>query len=277
MLGETFRNFGDDPATLAGIFRERDLESYERLSLNPATRSSLLRIIGADMRCLEAAKVILNKHATTRETEYIPVDTGDPDRILIVQLRAAFAITDWRLMPALRADYLLTHRENPFEKHHVYPSDRFLPDPGMRLGPADRAAMAVRAAILGRLAWGRERGEWFLKMADLSELPAPLGASFEAFSGQAGYRLAVDVASHFGCYYLQYGPDAIRQAMSDLRCANNGSARVVATMDPALIKQGCQRVDAELDWWARNSAPAALEFSRRPRELPVATQEEAVA
>ena len=223
---------------------------------------------------MEAMKPLLQKFATTRDTEYIPVETGDPDRLSFVQFRAAFPLTDWRLMPVVRADYLLAYRENPFEKHHVYPGDRFLPDPGIRLSAEDRAVMSVRAAVLGRLRWEDDRGEFMLASADSAELPVPLGARIEVFEGQMGYRLAVDLSSHFTCHYMEFGPEMIRGNLAALRSGDAGCAPLTRKLRAGDLARACRRLDEELDWWARNSVPASMEWARRQRLQPVSSDEE---
>ena len=272
---ELDHRFGDNSAVLGSVLRERDLESYEWLPLNPSTRATVVRMAGADAQCMEALKPLLKKFTTTRDTDYIPVETDDHDRLVFVQFRAAFPLTDWRLMPAVRADYLLAYRENPFEKHHVYPGDRFLPDPGIRLGPEDRAVMAVRAAILGRLRWESDRAAWVLDPADHSELPTALGASMEGFESQMGFRLAVDLTSHFTCYYMEHGPEAIQRSLSALRGGEPGSAELSRTLRPGDLARAYRRLDAELDWWGRNSVPASMEWARRQRLRLVASDGEA--
>lgn len=272
---EVKHRFDDAPAVIGSVLRERDLESYELLPLNPSTRAIVVRMAGVDAQCSEALKPLLLKSVTTRDTDYIPVETGDPDRLIFLQFRAGFPLTDWRLMPAVRADYLLAYRENPFEKHHVYPSDRFLPDPGTRLSAEDRMVIAVRAAILGRLRWEDDRGEWMLESADKSELPIPLGGRMEIIESQIGYRLAVDLSSHFACHYMEHGPEVIRRKLAALRAGESAYGELSRTIRAAELARACRRLDSELDWWARNSAPASMEWARRQRRQPLASDEEA--
>jgi len=272
---EMVRRFGEDPAVLGSVLRERDLESYEWLPLNSSTRATVLRLAGMDAHCIEALKPLVQKFTTTRDTDYISVETGDPDRIVLLQFRAAFPLTDWRLMLQVRADYLLAYRENPFEKHHVYPGDRFLPDPGVRLGAEERAVMAVRAAILGRLQWDDSLSEWVLDSANHVELPVTLGARLEAFESQGGYRLAVDLSSHFTCYYMEHGPETIRRQLAALRAGDSGCTELARRMRPGDLVLACRRLDVELDWWARNSVPASMEWSRRRSLQPMAPAEDA--
>jgi hypothetical protein len=264
-----------DPAALGGVLRERDLESYEWLPLNPGCRATVVRFAGMESQCRETMKPLLQQFATTRDTVYIPVETADGDRISFLQFRAAFALSEWRLMPVVRADYLLASRENSFEKHHVYPGERGLPDPGIRLNAEDRAATAVRATILHRLQWDEERAEWMLASADRNELPVALGSRMEALETQLGYRLAVDLSSNFTCHYMEFGPDAIRRALSAVRSGAPDGIPLGSTLCRADLASACRRIDQELDWWARNSVPATMEWARHQRAQPAASDGEA--
>ncbi len=55
-----------------------------------------LQLLGVDGSRLESVRTTLEKHQTDRSVRYLPVDTGDRQRLVFLQVRAVFPFSDWR-------------------------------------------------------------------------------------------------------------------------------------------------------------------------------------
>jgi hypothetical protein len=270
VVDELLHRYGQDSATLGALLRERDLEAFERLRLKDSSEQenglTLVRLLGIDAaRTVEIAPV-LDRFAYPRGVAYEPVDIGDRDRIIFLQVRAVFPLSEWAGFAAAGQDYRNTHQASSFEKHHIYPGDRSLPSPGQELSPPEVSALVFRAWVLDRLKFDSGRNCWTLESADGTEAPLPLGANLELFSTQEGYRRAVDIVSQYNCLYLEHGPSVIEERIALLAEVkgqqagnNNETEKRVADLFSDEVRA---LVERELDWWRRNTVPSAMEWGR---------------
>jgi hypothetical protein len=187
---------------------------------------------------------------------YLPVDTGDRERITFVQIRAVFPFSDWRGYSLARAHYEAFRSESESEKQHVIPGNRFLPCPGVRLADADVARAIVRGWVLGRLQ-PTDDGRWTLLPASGDDTPIVIGWPF-AVPPQLAYRLSVDLVSSTSCFIRTNGPGAVRERLAALtKSTSNGSDIPKFLPHPEMLLRAVSELQSEVDWWERNTHPAS--------------------
>jgi hypothetical protein len=261
VIDELKRRFPDD-AHLGSVLRERDVEAYERLPLVSTSEQTsgltLVRLLGVDSSRLESIRTTLDKHQTDRSVRYLPVDTGDRQRLTFLQVRAVFPFSDWRGYPIARAHYESIRGSSESEKQHVLPGNRFLPAPGCRLTEDELVTLLVRAWVLGRLEWVEDRG-WTVLAATDAETPVALGRG-PSVSPQLAFRLAIDLVSSTSCFVRAKGPAGLRQRLGDFaKALSNGShlCGLKLLPNPALLSTATQDLESEAQWWERNTHPAS--------------------
>ena len=261
VIDELKHRFPDD-SHLGSVLRERDVEAYERLPLVSTSEQTsgltLVRLLGVDGSRLESIRMTLDKHQTDRGVRYLPVDTGDRQRLTFLQVRAVFPFSDWRGYPIAHGYYESARSSSESEKQHVLPGNRFLPDPGCRLVEDDLVALLVRAWVLNRLAWVQDRG-WTVLPATDGETPVAVGQG-PSVAPQLAYRLAIDLVSSTNCFVRAKGPAGLRQRLGDFsKELSNGSDLCGLKLLPntALLSAVLQNLLSEADWWERNTHPAS--------------------
>jgi hypothetical protein len=261
VIDELKHRFPDD-SHLGSVLRERDIEAYERLPLVSTSEQTngltLVRLLGVDGSRLESIRTTLDKHQTDRGVRYLPVDTGDRQRLTFLQVRAVFPFSDWRGYPIARGYYESARSSSESEKQHVLPGNRFLPSPGCRLIEDDVVTLLVRAWVLGRLDWVQDRG-WTILPATDTETPVAVGQG-PSVAPQLAYRLAIDLVSSTNCFVRAKGPTGLRQRLGDFaKELSNGSDLCGLKLLPnvALLSTAVQCLQLEADWWERNTHPAS--------------------
>jgi hypothetical protein len=261
VIDELKHRFPDD-SHLGSVLRERDVEAYERLPLvytsEQTSGLTLVRLLGVDGSRLESIRTTLEKHQTDRSVRYLPVDTGDRQRLTFLQVRAVFPFSDWRGYPIAHGYYESARSSSESEKQHILPGNRFLPDPGCRLVEDDLVALLVRAWVLGRLDWAQDRG-WTVLPATDGETPVAVGQG-PSVAPQLAYRLAIDLVSSTNCFVRAKGPTGLRQRLGDFtKELSNGSELCGLKRLPnaALLSAAVQNLQSEADWWERNTHPAS--------------------
>jgi hypothetical protein len=255
---DELRHRFSDPAQLGSVLRERDLEAYERLPLVSTCEQThgltLVRFLGIDGQRIEGVRASLEKYQTERGGHYIPVDTGDRERLAFVQVRAVFPFSDWRSMAVARAHYEAARAACEVEKQHVSPGNRFLPAPGISFSEEDLALILARAWIVERLVWRDESG-WALLPGSAADTPLTLGRA-ASIPTQLAYRTAVDMVSTMNCVIRRQGVAHLRRRLADLMGNGDGPWKG-NFLSPAVLGVAARRLLAEADWWERNAAPAA--------------------
>jgi hypothetical protein len=261
VIDELKRRFPDE-SHLGSVLRERDIEAYERLPLVSTSEQTsgltLVRLVGVDGSRLESIRTTLDKHQTDRSVRYLPVDTGDRQRLTFLQVRAVFPFSDWRGYPIARGYYDSARNSSESEKQHILPGNRFLPSPGCRMAEGDVVALLVRAWVLDRLEWAEDRG-WTVLPATDAETPVGVGQC-PLVPPQLAYRLAIDLVSSTNCLVRAKGPDGLRQRLGDfVKAASNGSnlCGLKLLPNPVLISTAVQWLMSEAEWWERNTHPAS--------------------
>lgn len=240
------------PAHLGSILRERDIEAYERLPLaatsDQTSGVTLIRLAGLDSSRLERVRAVLDANQTERSVRYLPVDTGDRQRLTFFQVRAVFPFSDWRGFSIARGYYESVHTASPAEKQHVYPGHRYLPVPGARMEETEVAGLLVRAWTLDRLSWSENPG-WTIHGAD-GDTSVPSQARIEP---QLAYTLAVDLVSSFGFQASSGGLSELRRRLNEAR----GNVPALSRLrDSGILETTICQLEAELRWWERNRCSA---------------------
>jgi hypothetical protein len=249
-----------DSDQLGAVFRERDIEAYERLPLVDQDAGTLVRLIGVDGSRLEWVRSVLHRHQVERSTRYLPVDTQDRQRLTFMQVRAVFPFSDWRGFAIARTHYAHAHMASESEKHHILPGNRFLPNPGAGVSEDDMVGLLVRAWVLERLNWTQDEG-WVVLPAGVTESAIAVGPT-PLIAPQLAYRLAVDLVSSTSCFVRQRGPAALRQRLAAFTQAqSNGTNLAGLKLLPstAPLTRAVKQLQVESSWWERNCHSVVLE------------------
>lgn len=244
-----------------GVLLERIRESHEFIPLrDSADRGdvAMVRIVGGDSAKVQDLSEELRQLSFDRGP-IENVGTGDADSLWFVQVRPAIAVSDWANWDRAKGEYDTAHQNGSFEKHHVLPGDRFLPEPGRRLTETEAKVAVVRAFVLERLSV--ESNGLALTFLDGSEQPVPLGDELQLLRGEDGYRRAVDIQSAYSCLYVRKGPSLIEARLARIRAhAENGSGRgeLERCVAQYLDETTDQLLAEELQWWRANTVPAAM-------------------
>jgi hypothetical protein len=193
------------------------------------------------------------------------VDTGDPERISFLQVYGGFPVSDWAGLAAARAAYLEASEGATFERCHIWPYLRFLPDPGRPLSQEEVAVFAFEAWALHRLTWDPRQG-WKLLPGVDSEPEMRLGPGFEAMNGPEGYRRAIDVITQFWCRFQESGPVFVRDRLAVLEAIQGGATAgtEVETRLAELVTDSVkERIERQLEWFEINTVPQAQEWHGR--------------
>jgi hypothetical protein len=266
---DEFRRRFPDPELRGAALRERVRESYEAVQLRDCCDQEhgvyLVRLLGVDANRMGDIHELLGRYDHQRVTGFQIVHIDDPDRIIFLQYRAVFPLSDWAHFRTSRETYERLSAQLPFEKFHVVPQERSLPVPGELLTAVAARVVAIKAWTLGRLDYDREAGTWLLLTAD--EAPLPLGKELEVLLGAEGYRRGVDISSEYGGHYLKHGPDRILEQLSRIRARRadrKSGARDLEYYIAGLVDdEVVARIERELAWWRRNSVAAAMEWGAR--------------
>jgi hypothetical protein len=282
VVDELRRRF-PDPEQLGAVLQERVRESHEWIQLKDNSDREngvfVIRLLGIDRKHAGDLPELLGRYDYQRGTGFQVVDIDDRDRIVFVQFRAVFPYSDWAHSAHADEAYERLSEHLPFEKFHVVPGERSLPLAGELLTDEAVRVLACKAWMLGRLRYDERDSTWFLLSSD--ETPLALGDTFDVLLGSEGYRRAVDIASHYACAYLARGPEWIIERLGHLRAVRTGkrSGATVAEHHVAVLvadDEVCDLVLRELDWWRKNSVPAAMQWgasrfphrsAHRPRVL----------
>lgn len=262
---------------LGAVLRRRVHESFEYLQLRDSCDQEnglfLVRLLGIDTSRAGDLIEVLGRYDYTRGLPFQAVNTDDPERIVLLQFRAVFPLSEWAHFARSRDIYDRVSELIPFEKYHVVPGERALPTPGESLSDTNARVVAFKAWICERLRFDPRAETWHLTSADNTEMPLPLGKGFELLTGVEGYRRAVDVCSHYTCRYLARGPEPILVGLwrlVDIRDDKTKTADATEERLASLIDSTVQAsLERELDWWRRNSVPAAMEWGASAK--PIAT------
>jgi hypothetical protein len=271
VVTELLHRYGQDRDLLGRVLRERDLEATERLVLKDSSEIEnglvLVRLLGMEAGRENEILPILNEYAEQRQHAYTHVRIDDPERIVLVQIRAVFPLSDWAGCEAALQDYRNLRSVTKVERQHELPGDRNLPELGQKRTKEEASLLAVRAFVLGRLKY--EGGEWILAPADAALGSTSLGAQLEHFIAPEGYAVAVDVVSHFGCYYLEHGPTAIREKLRRIQTPSADPTPTELEIAKLYSSEIRRDFEEELVWWETNTVPAAMEWGRRKNKAVI--------
>lgn len=254
------------PEELGAVLRERDRESFEYLQLKDSSKIEnglyIMRLLGIDLRRIGNTKELLAQYGYTR-TPYEAIDIDDPERIIFLQVRAAFPYSDWTHFEAANRVYKLNSKKIPFEKYHSNVGERNLPVPGKLLTPIEARTIILKGWLQERVEYIASQG-WILFPATDDTGALELGRNLEVLLGQEGYGYAVDVVSHYNNFYLTHGPTIIQQRLTQLFQIRNGTITPATDTDRQLAAladdKNFEAIEYELDWWQKNSVPGAMEW-----------------
>ncbi len=270
VVPELLRRF-PDRVTLGAALRRRVHESFEYLQLKDSCDQEnglfLVRLLGIDEARVGDLMEVLGRYDYPRGVPFQTVNTGDPERITFVQYRAVFPLSDLAHFSRAREAYARASAASPFEKYHVVAGERSLPLPGARLSILEARILVFKAWVCGRLELNGHDGSLCLVSADNTEQPLPLGANLEALLGVEGYRRAVDVTSHYTCFYFGHGPEPIRESLGRLakvRAGGSGGSAIEQRVSAFVDAEAEATLRHELDWWLQNSVPAVMRWAVGP-------------
>jgi hypothetical protein len=271
VVTELRRRFPDRD-TLGAALRRRVHESFEFVQLRDSSDQEnglfLVRLVGVDERRIGDLMEVLGHYDYPRGVPFQTVNTGDPERIVLLQFRAVFPVSDLAHFARTREAYDRASAANPFEKFHVAVGERSLPLPGSLLSTLDARVVAFKAWVCGRLECNGSNGALLFRSADNTEQPFAVGLNLETLLGVEGYRRAVDVISHYTCLYFSYGPELIREKLrqlAEIRAGNTTGPNAVEQRLSALVNAEVEAaLREEVDWWLKNSVPAAMLWGAGP-------------
>jgi hypothetical protein len=278
---ELLRRYPADSEALRACLRARDHEAHERVTLKGTVElenpTQVLRFVCGDAHRATEIVQALNQAARPRaqgQAQYEFVDTGDPEQLVLVQLRLSVPPSQLGLAPACREAYVQRSRGQAQESLHSTLVGRFLPEPGVPATDRDAQVALVKA--------------WAIEALESS------GAGALVYRGFLGEREDVDSALHlfrqfavrvevstrFYCAWQEYGPEPLRCRIVQLSAlpealrqgsdaapqqeeqapeAPPASRYVAGLLSPDAVRQ----VLAELEWYDRNTVPQATWWGRR--------------
>lgn len=248
-----------EPSALGSVFRERDIEAYERLPLaatsDQTSGLTLVRLMGIDGARLGAVRDVLDHNQTDRTVRYLPVAVGDRQRVTFLQVRAVFPLSDWRGYPIARAYYDAAHASSLAETQHVFPGNRFLPSPGKRVAGSEFAQLLVRAWVLGRLSWSENPG-WSVLPAVDGDTTITIARDLP-LDPHVVYGLAVDLVSSTSCFIRLAGLETFRERLRDLEetLGRGAPAAGLESFESSIgVGRALRELYREAEWWERNTS-----------------------
>lgn len=255
----------DTVESLGPVLRERDFEATERLMLNDSVDSEqqpvLVRLLAMDAVSAGDLLTRLNEFSQARGHQYTLVNTGDRDRIVLMQIRAGFALSDWVRTTEVYHDYSQAAKEARIERHHTTAGVRALPEIGRLRTAEDNRVIVVRAWLLGRL-YRNGAGEWLLRPVDPAFGAEHLGTKMELLTRPDGFAIAVDLASHFECEYFASGPAAFEQKLARLKNPPTDATEDETEIAKLFDSDVEERFRSEMAWWSDNTVPGAMDWYR---------------
>ena len=279
---ELFERHAPGSDRLQSFLRERDREAHERVTFNGTTEHDnpvhVLRFLLADPRRGPEIVSALNDAACTRaqaqgNVDYELIPTPDAERITLVQVRVSFPTSQVGLYPACAAAYDNMAQTRKFERSHTELVGRFLPRPNQPATPLDAQVALVKG--------------YALSAGPLPDRPAPLElvstsdaiilhrwkGENEVVGTDIGnehhiarrYDVRVEMATRFFATWQLQGPDPLRQRAVAVRSHLSGSTPtrdpLAEGLAPLVSQEAVNAVLAELDWYGRNTDPAACLWS----------------
>jgi hypothetical protein len=280
---ELLRRYPAGSPALQACLRARDHEAHERVTLQGTVElenpTHVLRFVCGDSH--RAAEIVqaLHQAAAPRAEGQAPyefVDTGDPEQLVLVQLRLSVPPSQLGLAPLCRAAYEQRSRGQAQESLHSTLVGRFLPQPGVPATDLDAQVALLKAWAMGALEIS-EAGALVYRgfLGEREEVESDIDL-FRQFA------VRVEVSTRFYCDWQEYGPEPLRRRMALLGTVQEAlqpdsapapqqqelapeaspvGRHVAALLSPDAVTQ----VLAELEWYARNTVPQATWWGRRQR------------
>jgi hypothetical protein len=279
---ELLRRYPAGSPALQACLRARDREARERVTLKGTVELEnpphVLRFVCGDSH--RAAEIVqaLHQAAAPRaesQAQYEFVETGDPEQLVLVQLRLSFPPSQLGLSQDCRAAYVQRSRGQAQESLHSTLVGRFLPTPGVAATDLDTQVALLKAWAIGALE-SPEAGalvyRGFLGEREAVESALHLFRQF---------AMRVEVSTRFYCDWQEYGPEPLRRRVgllgtvhealrqgSDPASQQQEHAPEVAPVDQhvaaLLSPDAVTQVLAELEWYDHNTVPQATWWGRRP-------------
>lgn len=262
---DLFRRRYPDDDILRRVLRERDRESWERLKLKGTTNHDhgeyVLRFVLGDNRHGQALVDLLNQGAAHGRrgglAHYEFVDTGDPEKIVFIQIRLGFPISAIDKYDVYREAYNRRSVDLDFEKMHGEPVDRHLPEPGPPASTLDTQVALLQAYLVDGLKIGR--GLSYEGMQDdVTHIDDQLAAL-------QAYDLRVELVTRLYAVFREIGPEPLYDRLDQIdSLLETAEANGKESEDPVMTavvahveQEALDEVRKQVAWWAHNTIPQA--------------------
>jgi len=252
---ELLQRYPGGGGDLHGFLRARDRDAHERVRLTDLTvrddGEQVLLYLCGDGRHGQKLTDALNESARPRdngEATYDFVDTGDQERLYVVQVRLSVPPGQVADLPTLRSAYR-SCSQGQFETLHTEPVGRHLPK--LRGGEAeqDKQRALVKAYALGALSEGRPltyrtfEGE----QEDL----------LQKLESRQNFDVRTEISTRFFCAYRMEGPEPLRARLDALEETLEAQASPDAPVLTALTEEvsggAIADVREQISWYETNT------------------------
>lgn len=271
----TERPIGSETLRSYLLERAREAEPALRLKDNDVhdNKQDFVNIIAIKGGAANPLVAELNTYGTQKRP-YTPVDTQDPDAIVLISLRSTFPVSDIVAFENWKKAYFETAKHLKEEQFHRSMWRRFIPLPAAKVTIEDARRYVAMSFVLGRLI-RQVRGESIcLQYAEFDRnrpdaiencRVVTLGGTIEEIQSclQTQYPLLVEIFSlYYEVFFQLKGPQWFEERLLDLDSQVGSADRTTVTslvaslIDHETIKDLLKR----LDWLADQTTPQAMYY-----------------
>ena len=255
---------------LQQFFRERDREAFESITFDGCVShdnpENVLRFFCGDSRRGSELVDILNQTAYVRangNSQYEFVDTGNPEQLILIQIRLCVPPSSIGLYRVCRETYEQVRAEMTFESMHTDLVGPFLPEPGIVATAHDSRVALTKALAIDSLKLTTSNGSPAITFHRLAGEREPVTSDLAVFQR---FNVRVETATRFWCAWRIHGPDGLRGQILRLGVLLKNAVENPTSMEQMvsdLINEtALKTVLAELDWYDRNTNPNACSWNQ---------------
>ena len=260
---ELIRRYNDKQ--LETFFRERDRESHEFLPLDGCVEYDntlhVVRLVCGDRLHGSHLTEMINQVAYDRadgNARYEFIDTGNPERLTLIQLRLCVPPSSIASYKVCRDTYEQVRKEMTYESMYTDLVGSFLPEPGVVATFHDAQVALVKALAINILQLDKSNGVPALKFCQYTKQLESVTSSLEVFKQ---FNTRVEITTRFWCEWRLHSPAPIRKKIQRLKALILNIAQNPTTIEKIvsslISKEALQTVLEELEFYDRNTNPLA--------------------
>lgn len=264
---ELLRRYPDGAnGDLQGFLRARDRDAYERIRLTDLTDrddgEQVLRYLCGDDRHGQKLTGALNESAQPRdngEATYDFVDTGDSERLYVVQVRVSVPPGQVADLSTLRSAYR-SRSQDQFETLHTEPVGRHLPKLRGKEAKQDKQRALVKAYALGALSEGRPLTYHTFEGEEENLL--------QKLESKQNFDVRTEISTRFFCAYRLKGPEPLRSRLDaleeKLEAETSPDAPVLDALTEEVSDEAIGDVREQISWYETNTVHQSALWNSSP-------------